>query len=259
MLYGRELVTGDELILFTRITKTGGSSLRRSLRQLTGTKRYQSKGKLWKRPENMEPGICAEIRLIEGHFDYGRHVHFSRRPLYVTIVRDPIKRFFSWYHYVQRLPDHPRHEKISGRSMEDALAIAIELEWPGTHDDQCSRLSLKRSFAAAKDAVDSNYFLAATTEQLSEAHAAIWRAYAPDREILELQRRKARPPHEPDVLTPALQRMLESTSPNDFLLHEYVKEQFADLVRNIMPAVRVIGYNPVVKMLKADSAATQAA
>jgi hypothetical protein len=253
MLYGKQLVTGEELILLTHVPKTGGSSLRRSLAKLVGTNARAAKGSWWK-PKNLEEGETADTRLIAGHFKYGRHVHFKRTPLYLTVVRDPIKRFFSWYHYIQRLPNHPKHAVIGGRSMEDALALAIEHEYSCTNNDQCARLALEKSFKAAQSAVDSNYFIAASTEQLAGLNEAIWRAYAPGSVVRELQHRKARPAHSPDELTPKLKRMLEATSPEDFLLHDYVRRQFAEILRDALPIVRSAGYNALVTLREAGQA-----
>jgi hypothetical protein len=245
MLYGRRPVSGEELILFAHVPKTGGSSLRRSLAALVGVPARSVKERRWTEQRLADAGETADTRLIAGHFRYGRHRYFSRPALYVTVVRDPVRRFVSWYNYVQALPKHPDYRKTGGRSMEDALAIAIERGLACTHNDQCHRATFRRRFGAARRIIERHYFLAGCTEQLDELNEAIWRAYGPGRPIPSLERRKAGAKRAPEEVSPRVRRMLEQTSPDDFLLYDYVRRRFAEISAEVLPEVRAIGYEAV--------------
>ncbi|WP_420629582.1 sulfotransferase family 2 domain-containing protein [Candidatus Leptofilum sp.] len=55
------------------------------------------------------------IRLLTGHIEYGLHEWLPQPATYFTILRDPIERVLSYYYFILRTPDHPRHEEMTGR------------------------------------------------------------------------------------------------------------------------------------------------
>lgn len=45
-----------------------------------------------------------KIRCIKGHFPFGIHTRVPARPVYVTMLRDPVKRFISEYRFLKEFP-----------------------------------------------------------------------------------------------------------------------------------------------------------
>ena len=52
----------------------------------------------------LDDAAKARIRCIKGHFPFGIHTHVPTRPVYVTMLRDPVKRFISEYRFLKEFP-----------------------------------------------------------------------------------------------------------------------------------------------------------
>lgn len=52
----------------------------------------------------MDDAARAGIRCIKGHFPFGIHEHVPGRPVYVTMLRDPVGRFISEYRFLKEFP-----------------------------------------------------------------------------------------------------------------------------------------------------------
>lgn len=57
------------------------------------------------------------LRVVLGHMGFGVHELFPQSANYVTIVREPVARIVSHYHFVLRLRNHYLHDEVVGRRM----------------------------------------------------------------------------------------------------------------------------------------------
>lgn len=114
-------------IVFLHIPKTGGVTLRRALK--------------WKYPsrvlyeESLTKPLAAfgrlplseraNARVVSGHLHYGVHEHIPQRCEYVTLLREPVARVVSSYHYILGHPKHALHADLvrSSEPLEDFLRI----------------------------------------------------------------------------------------------------------------------------------------
>lgn len=224
MLYGKRL-TGEELVIFTHIPKTAGSSLFEGIADLMG--REASKDFRWpgKRPAEMTTDEKAPLRFVSGHFPYGVHVHFTRTPLYLAVVRDPVERFYSVYHFIRRNPDHPNFRFFDGLSAENALRVLLDNPAAGSNvvgNPQCRYLSGRPAFEAARSAVDERYFLVGAMPQVNDLFALLARALgkaAPPLAEHNVGQRRYQASRE-------IERMIGESCADDFRLCDYVASAF---------------------------------
>ena len=90
----------DPLVIFVHIPKTGGKSIRNMIKFRFGDLLQ------WDATDN---GTSGEnyMRVMMGHFPYGRHDRFPGREVrYFTVLRDPIQRLWSHYWSVVKNPKH---------------------------------------------------------------------------------------------------------------------------------------------------------
>lgn len=100
-----------QTILFMHIAKTAGTAFREAIIE---NYKYSQVAYLYPHP----PGLLvsnlgllsleqrARFRIVMGHFQYGIHEFLPQEYTYVTIVRDPVQRVISHYHYLrQRQPE----------------------------------------------------------------------------------------------------------------------------------------------------------
>ena len=101
----------SQAILFMHIPKTAGTTFREAIIE---NYKYSQVAYLYPHP----PGLLisnlgllpleqrANFRLVMGHFQYGIHEFLPQDYTYVTIVRNPVERVISHYHYMlQTVPE----------------------------------------------------------------------------------------------------------------------------------------------------------
>lgn len=58
-----------------------------------------------------------KIKLLKGHMLYGLHKHLVGESKYITFLRNPADRLLSFYHYVEKRPQHRLYENIFGKGL----------------------------------------------------------------------------------------------------------------------------------------------
>ena len=95
----------EDLILFTHIPKTSGTSLIKELIEPNFSPHSTYRHGNFKK---VVPALFKNYQLISGHFAYGLHLLSPKRVKYITFFRDPIERAISFYYFVQQGGDNPR-------------------------------------------------------------------------------------------------------------------------------------------------------
>ncbi|PJA73651.1 hypothetical protein CO151_12830 [bacterium CG_4_9_14_3_um_filter_65_15] len=101
---------GDHpVLIFLHIPKAGGTTLGQII-----TRQYPAESfcevsfeKLdtFDRFFAMTDDEKARVRCVKGHYPFGIHEHLPGKPVYVTMLRDPVKRFISEYRFLREFPE----------------------------------------------------------------------------------------------------------------------------------------------------------
>lgn len=117
----------DRCTIFLHVPKTGGVTLRRALKW-----KYPSRilydETLTKSVDALDQVPLSErasARIIFGHLHYGVHEHIPQQCDYVTLLREPVARVVSSYHYVRRDRRHWLHAELmrSSEPLEHFLRV----------------------------------------------------------------------------------------------------------------------------------------
>lgn len=118
------------LFVFLHVPKTAGSSLRFAMSRMFGPHLhfFRESAELARTPENEAAWATAEFYnrylLIGGHVWRSHPVvspsHLGRRIVYVSMVRDPVKRAVSGYDFSRRT-DHPMRDFLADKSLLQAV------------------------------------------------------------------------------------------------------------------------------------------
>lgn len=95
----------EDLILFTHIPKTSGTSLDKELIEANfPLESIFYHGNIKK----IVPAFYQKYQVISGHFTYGLHLFSPRKVKYMTFLREPIDRAVSYYYFIQQAKHRDR-------------------------------------------------------------------------------------------------------------------------------------------------------
>ena len=126
----------DRLVIFLHLPKAAGSTLTRvigrqyppeAIRNLSGKPRtvaLQEAADLTRPP--------AQIRIITGHVPFGVHRAVHGEFTYITLLRDPVDRLLSHFHFARQVASHPLHREIASGKLT-VLDVARQLANLQTH------------------------------------------------------------------------------------------------------------------------------
>jgi hypothetical protein len=122
-------------IIFIHIPKTAGSTLARVFKSnyvwWPRRKVFVADSTLKEGPlEKYSDAQLRSVRLVHGHVAFGIHAYFPQPCVYVTYLRDPIKRLVSFYNYIHEEPRHYLYEQVAtaGMTMEEFLTSDMTIE-----------------------------------------------------------------------------------------------------------------------------------
>lgn len=253
--------SGD-VIVFIHSPKTGGSSLAAGLEEAVGPEHHlplrmhlmgkvrerahhavgatftlgvrQIKGSLtgrhWLVPKEFDSARLPQVRAISGHVQLGREPKTGRRPIYVTLVRDPVDRFVSSFYFFRSVLDAsgPKARRTVPRLLTSSIDDYVD--WLASRGDpepfnvQCLHVAGRPSFAAARKIIDEQVFLAAALDDMeafrSRLGAATGLAIAPRREKVGSLRASAPPPR-PETI-----EKLKVLTAEDRQLYDHIRAEF---------------------------------
>ena len=156
-------------IFFLHLPKCAGSSIH----SLIAKSLFVSHKRIWvatqKDVDNLEKLTLDELltyRVVGGHINYpyvrSRFPTEEWSAFYrFTILRDPLKRAISLYHYILRSPEHHQYQKVKEITFEEFIL-------GGLYDGnlQCRMIAGKADWQEAFDILRNEFDVFGTTEQL---------------------------------------------------------------------------------------------
>jgi len=88
----------DDILYFLHIPKAAGMTFASIVEEHFDHESIFP-GNLWDQLMPKLPINFSKYRLIRGHFGYGIRQLFPKKPVYVTMLRNPIERCISWYEF----------------------------------------------------------------------------------------------------------------------------------------------------------------
>ena len=162
-------------LIFLHIPKAAGTTLHRiTSRQYRQDQIYTIAGKRVKESLNEFVRLPLEersqLRCVKGHMYFGLHTFLPQPSTYVTLLRNPVERVISFYHFVLNRPDHPLHDNATSQKMGLSAFIqsGISLEF----DNVQTRLLSGFNNMVVKEGVEtavSVEFGACTNDMLEKA------------------------------------------------------------------------------------------
>ena len=129
----------------------------------------------------------SRFDVVQGHFPFGIHQHLPRAATYITLLRDPVERLISHYHFVLRTPEHYLYEPVTrkGMTLEDYVMSDVSPELDNGQIrmlsgvgrtlpiGQCSPELLER----AKQNIDRHFSIVGVAERFDETLGLLRREF----------------------------------------------------------------------------------
>jgi len=133
-------INEDDIVFFLHIPKTAGTTLISILDSFFDYDTIYPE-QLWHNLLKNRPTDFSRFRLIRGHFGYGLCRLLPKKPVFMTMLRDPVDRHISGIEHKIRDPD-PRFKQKSEMKNKSFLEILNDPESPGFEDLQCRQIGL---------------------------------------------------------------------------------------------------------------------
>lgn len=171
------------------------------------------------------------LRVVRGHLYYGVHEFLPQGATYITMLREPVARFFSSYYFIQRRPLHPMHRKVTTEriGVEDFIRLT-----PHRQNLQCSLISGiknngtcdERALENAKENLVKSFSVVGICERFEESLMLIATTFDWDVPFYENRKvSKTRPEIEPGAV-----EMIREHNRLDLELYEFGKNIFQEMV-----------------------------
>lgn len=108
-----------ERLIFVHIPKTGGTTLQLILNRQYGRKVFNVKNEIMaSKVAKVSTWRNKRIKCLKGHLPFGYHKLFPNDDVkYISMLRDPVKRVISFYHFVKSRPHHHNYPAIVGNNL----------------------------------------------------------------------------------------------------------------------------------------------
>lgn len=244
MSQGAQQPAPEPPVIFLHLPKNAGSTLHqiirtayvgRTIRQINGHPREEAEFRALPQAERFA------VDVLMGHQHYGMHEYLRPGARYFAVLRHPVERAISHYHYVLRTPEHYLYEKVVGDkySLRDYIERQTTLE---LDNDQVRWLNEpvhlevpwgrvnRRMLESAKHRIASVFAAFGLAERFEESLALFRRVFGwpPIRYAKENVT-----PHRPrtDEIDGETIRLIESANELDLELFEFAQNLFAQRVR----------------------------
>jgi len=234
-------MTDPRRLIFTHIPKTGGTSLRAVL-----GRHYPRRAIHFKDNNNyinarhlltLPGGERDNLRLIAGHLSYGIHAYLSGGSVYITLLRDPVKRLISNYFFARSLPSHKQHANAMRLSIEDFVQDPLQNQAvtralygftfdPVSPTPPADSLTLPHdALEVAKRNLSEHYAVVGITEQFDTSLLLMKKALG-WRNIFYMSRNVTKPDDIRQKLSPEAIASVENACAIDVALYQYALTVF---------------------------------
>lgn len=161
-------VVGRPLVFF-HAQRTAGTTIKAIFEQEFGKDHclYQRTSDEFCDWKKLDGNVLKKYRIYAGHYNYAPK-EIEVDPLIFSVIRDPVDRAISLYHYLKTRPEHKLHELAVDKDILTFYKKAVEIAPDYVSNTQTLRVSGSREFEKARKIIEDKYFLIAPFDNLDQ-------------------------------------------------------------------------------------------
>ncbi len=218
-------VAGRPLVFF-HAQRTAGTTIKAAFQQEFGKDNclYQRTSNEFCDWKKLDGEVLNKYRIYAGHYNYAPK-EMDCNPLIFSVIRDPIDRAISLYHYLKTRPEHKLHDLAVNEDILTFYQKAVEIAPDYVSNTQTLRVSGGVCFENARRIVDEKFFLIAPFERLGDIFFTFsGMGFLSYRNFPEKKQRSA---HHNEYYDKNLRDFIKEINASDFELFDYSKLFFS--------------------------------
>lgn len=232
-----EDLNGKPLVIFLHIPKAGGTTLNGVINQQYRKNRTFRFDGINKKNELVKLTECKRrnLQLIRGHFAFGLHKYLSCPSTYFTLLREPVKREISHYHYVRRSSYLKGFNKVQNQSLEQFILesegnlqtrLLYGLSNVKVHNDN-------GILKVAKQHLDQHFSVIGLVERFDESLILLQDAFGWSTPIYVKQNITSQRQSNSQSISNSTIELIQERNAMDIKLYEYAKEKFEQQIDSL--------------------------
>ena len=217
-------------VIFLHIPKACGTTLTKLLQRWCRREEVYEVGKKPREEHVAELRARPGVRLVIGHAAFGLHEAMPAETRYLTVLRDPVERLVSHFHYAGRTPIHRLYEPIRRGEMT-LLALARHVANLQTRylGGRIEDVPDEATLARAKENVTRHFAVAGVAERFDETVVLLHRVFA--RKLRPFANENVGARRSPlESLSADELRELRAAHELDYALYDFVRARFEEQV-----------------------------
>ncbi len=236
----------DKTLIYLHIPKTGGTTLTIMISQQYRLRQIHTA--YVARPDQVVEDFHRKsrvpldnIKVFRGHMLFGLHQLLSVPCTYLTILRNPIERVISLYHWIlSGDPDHYLHGEVLSKKigLKEFIAQGLTKEMDNSQTRFISGITAPfgrlpaEALEVAKDNLRDHFALAGLTEQFDEMMVILQKTFGWKQPFYRKVRVAQNRPDAEDISEETMD-VIKEYNQLDFALYEYARDLFEQRIQKI--------------------------
>lgn len=230
-------------IVFIHVPKTGGMTFYSMIREIykpAELHKINPAAESVEKYRNLSPAMKDRLKVIYGHMDYGLRDLLPPGSSYITLMRHPVERVISHYHYVRRTENDPLRELALRSSLYDWVARCNLEEMDNGQTRRLSGMAQGAGFGEcstemliqARSNIARNFALTGITGRYDETYLLMSKMFGwPIKNYPSINVAK-RKPEKTEIPAKTL-RMIEKFNALDMELYDYALRLFDEKIAQV--------------------------
>jgi hypothetical protein len=217
-------------VIFTHMPKACGTTLIKLLHRWYAREEICEVGTKLRAEHIAELRARPNVSLVMGHAAFGLYEAFGTPARYITVLREPVARAISHFHYAGRTPGHPLYERIRNGEM-NLLAVARYVASLQTRyvSGRFKAGPDERTLELAKENIVRHFAVASLAERFDESVVLLHRIFT--RKLRPFASENVGPRHSPtDALGPGELRELRAHHELDYRLYDFARARLDEQI-----------------------------